>query len=246
MHLLRITLHTDSDPYELTACSADPGKVHRGMAVRTDRDAISLRFELTGFFEPEMSLIDGMLHVSLRTPKSVFRHVVLVDPAERGSSTTDLSFRVAQALAARFSDDGTTAVYLTRWGNEWDKERTAALLEETEADLFLRLHNGSHESDTDSVFSSGNSFTVCYNNNWFMRKYSNAQFARDLSVRIAGASGREVRAILPADSDDPLLASSEVPAAGVYLGEYGDSARIAQGLAEALTDAFSILDDGEE
>ncbi len=245
-HLLRITLHTDSDPHGQLTCTAAPDKVHRGILTRAESGELNLYYDLTGLYEPVMSLIDSTLHIRLETPKDLYRHVVLVDPAERGNSTTDISLRAAQALTSLYSENSSTAIYLTRRGDEWSEEQTLTLLQETGADLFLRLHNGSPVPETTEPSSSADGFTVCYNDKWFLRKYSNAEFARDLSVSLAKATGHGVNAILPTGSEDLLLEAPEVPAAAVYLGETGDSARIAKGLAEVLSDALVILDDMQE
>ncbi|MCR5674124.1 MAG: hypothetical protein K6G16_00290 [Lachnospiraceae bacterium] len=251
---LWVTLRSSRSPYDKdgSEIAVNTEKVREGVSVRSDRNAISLRFGLTGLYEPTVSLADGMLHVRLTAPGETGGHVVLVDPLPQdtetdagqtgtGSEKADPALLTAQDLAARYEGDEHVHVYLTRLGEDWEEERARALLQETGADLCIRIASG-ETADGDGLFT-------LYNDTWYLRRYTNAEFARDLTAAVAAAAKLPIAGIEPDGDDSTLLHMCEVPAVTIYLpdGPEDQLSDIAAGLKNATEQAFEIMDStGEE
>ncbi|MBR5115934.1 MAG: hypothetical protein IK096_02615 [Lachnospiraceae bacterium] len=246
-HQLWITLRTNRMIYDQMPIAADAEKIREAVCIRTGENEYCLRFGLTGLYEPETRLSDGSLSVKLRLPGEIYPHVILVDPiggpsaadpgvaaAEEDPNQKDPALAAALKLAELFREDGDTQVYLTRQGAEWDEELAPLLLKETEADLCIRLRSD----------DSGGSDAICaaYNDQWYLRKYSNARFACDLAEEAAIAAGRPVAAIEAVGREDALLAVSTVPSATIGLGQDVDPALAAEGLHKALKEAYEVLE----
>ena len=241
-HQLWITLHTGKMIYDQMPIYANTEKIREAVCIRTGEEEYCLRFGLTGLYEPETQLSDGSLSLKLRDPGEIYPNIVLVDPVGQPAEDTaepleetalkqqDPALAAALKLAELFREDPETQVYLTRQGAEWDEALASILLKETGADFCLRLR----------VDDKGGSDAICaeYNDRWFLRKYSNAQFACDLAEEAAISAGRPVAAIEPCGSEESLLSISTVPGAVIGMGHDVDPELAAEGLHKALINAY--------
>ena len=226
--------------------TANRTKVSECVYITSDPSEYSLRFGLTGVYEPQMSLVDGALHIRLLKPSEVYEHIVLVDPVPASGSLTDLSLKTAEALEILCQDDTKLRIYLTRMGQEYRQETALWLLRETDADFLIRL---------ETVSSAGEeAFRMIYNGDWYLRRYTNAELSRDLASGVAQATGRMFTELSPDAGDDILLTNAEIPSARIqFAGRMEDAAswlnnartpgRIAEGIRSALQTAADTIEE---
>ncbi len=253
---LRITLCTRKGNFEKgeEQILARSDKVREAVYVRMNREEVSLRFALTGLYEPESSLSEGALHIRLCPPGELYDRVILVDPV-RPASGEDITLDVAEAFAELYSSSVNTRVYLTRMDEAHSEETVRALLTETEPDLCIRLCTGGLPAGEEETAAGTAGLRAGYNDTWFLRKYDNASFADALAAGMQETSGIRVTDIRPVGLNDPLLAASQVPAAILSLGDPADSAdaafltgedtaaELAKGMSEAVKEAFAALEE---
>ncbi|MCR5093828.1 MAG: N-acetylmuramoyl-L-alanine amidase [Lachnospiraceae bacterium] len=241
---LLINILADGSRYE----QEDPGILARSSRVsectcEVSENSCSLRFALTGVYEPQMSLSDGVLHIRLQSPAELYEHIVLIDPVP--SAGADMTLETAQALENLYQTDPRIHVYLTRTGADRQDETALRLLQETGADFLVRL-------ETQSA-SEQDSFRVIYNGSRYLRRYTNAELARDLASGIAADSGRMFTDLDASPDGDILLNAAEIPAATVlmtgntqnsasWLTDKKAPAKIAAGIARALTLASDTME----
>ncbi len=211
--------------------SAVSSKVREGVYLRTERSECSLRFGLTGLYEPVASLEDGALKIRLQSPGEVYEHVLLIDPGEV-SGEDDIPLLAANEAARRLSGRDGIMVYVTRAGRHRDEDMSITMLRDTGADLCIKL-------SVDEGRTSG--VSAEYNETWYLRRYTNARFAADLLEGVAGATGCEMISSTGTGRSEPILAASSVPAAGLILSESSDEGYIdavAAGIENAVMKAW--------
>ena len=212
--------------------SAVSEKVREGVYLRVERSECSLRFGLTGLYEPVASLEDGALRIKLLSPGEVYEHVLLIDPDEV-SGDDDIPLLAANEAARRLSERDGIMVYVTRAGRHRDEDMSIAMLRDTGADLCIKL--SMDEGRTSGVSAE-------YNETWYLRRYTNARFAADLLEGIAGATGCDIISSTGTGRSEPILAASPVPSAGLILPESGDEGYIdavAAGIENAVLRAWA-------
>ncbi|MCR5177653.1 MAG: hypothetical protein K6C95_01575 [Lachnospiraceae bacterium] len=212
--------------------SAVPEKVREGVYLRVERSECSLRFGLTGLYEPVTSLEDGALRIKLVSPGEVYEHVLLIDPGETDGES-DIPLMVANEAARRLSAREGIMVYVTRAGEHRDEDLSITMLRETGADLCISL----------SVDKSLNSaISAQYNETWYLRNYSNARFAADLLEGVAGATGYVMISSDGVGRSEPFLAASTVPTAALILPDTDgtDASVAAAGIEAAVLKARGL------
>ena len=242
-HQLWITLRTTRGSYDKsgTIITANPEKIREAVYVRGGRSELTLRFGLTGFYEPMTELAEGTLRVQLLPPAEIYRHVVLVDPESGNAEEQDIVTAAAQALVMRYADNTDTRVYLTRAGGE---EQNQTLLKTADADCYIRIRTGDQPG-----------LQIGYNETWYLRKYNNARFAYELTEAIVRSTGCPSIGTVPVGMEDPVLAAVTVPAAVITLGDPSDSAdserfaapempeEIADGIAQVIEQVFAAMEE---
>ena len=185
--------------------------------------SVCLDFKMDGLYANESLMTDqGTIEVTFCKPKERYDRVVVIDPVGGGSETgdcsgdlkeKDIALSVAKQLKNMAEKDigVRTKLYFTRLEDEAvDEEKRAEFAKEASADLYIRLGAG---SSTDSKKSG---VMAEYNDSFFLRGLSNAEFADLLekncvSSMNCNAAGCEI-------TEDELLLGLRIPAAGINVG----------------------------
>ncbi len=225
-----------------------------------DTGSVSLDFKLDDLYVNESALTENStIEVRFFEPKDKFEHVVVVDPAGGGKDTgalgngyseKDVTLDTALLLKGVADKDAehNIKVYFTRLSDtDVDLEKRKALIEDSGADLFVELScDGVQDGDY-------NGMATYYNDKFFLRRMSNAEFA-DVVLRgsASGTSG-EVLGVF-SEKEDGILNICPVPATRISLGNvYGqqDKDRLsnetyksgaAKGIYDGILEAFEVME----
>lgn len=211
-----------------------------------DTGSVCLDFTMNGLYATESLLTDqGTIEVSFFDPAEKYEKVAVVDPRVGADDSDEISLAVARQIKAIADKDETSGVklYFTRLeGQEAAPDKKLDFMEEASADLFVGL----------DVLSSPNGgqkgILTEYNDRFFLRDLSNAEFANMMEKSCLAATGSGAVGVT-ASSDDILLAS-RVPSVVVNLGyatNEEDAARLsdpayikrmAEGIYNGILEAF--------
>nr|WP_297763249.1 N-acetylmuramoyl-L-alanine amidase [uncultured Butyrivibrio sp.] len=205
---------TDLDIIESAVCISE-----------NDSGSVCLDFKLDGLYANESSLTESStIEVSFFKPYDKYDNIVVVDPVapdtvlERDYADPlekDIALDVALLLKgeAEKADNRSTKFYYTRLSSgEVSPERVRELIDETEADLVLRIGTESYENHQDGVRSY-------YNGEFFLRGFNNAEFAGLMAASCASKAGADVVGVY--ETNDDILSYSQVPSARVSVGSLG-------------------------
>ncbi|WP_026517857.1 N-acetylmuramoyl-L-alanine amidase family protein [Butyrivibrio sp. MC2021] len=184
---------------------------------------VCLDFKMDGLYANESLLTDqGTIEVSFFEPREKYDRIVVVDPVGGGSDSgaaaydvceKDIALSVAKELKnVAEKDVGVrTKLYFTRLEDEEvSPERRLEFLDETKADLFIRIGVGaSNDSDEFGVMTE-------YNDRFFLRDMSNAKFADVLEKSCVSAMNCNAAGCIP--SQDEILQGCDIPSARVNVG----------------------------
>ena len=207
-------IHTDLDIFESAVCSE-----------AESQDRLSLKFRLDGIYASDV-VIRGSDHIeiSFKTPSEQYRHIVIVDPAGGGSMagargsgllekdiTLDTALLLKELADADESSD--VRIYFTRLDDtNPDEAYRVFLADELEAGLYVQLCAAeSDDAEQNGVFSQ-------YNDRFYRRDLTNAEFAGILEKEIARHSGASALEIKGIEAEGDTLMRIKVPAAKVSLG----------------------------
>ncbi|MBP3273789.1 MAG: N-acetylmuramoyl-L-alanine amidase [Butyrivibrio sp.] len=225
-----------------------------------DTGSVCLDFKLDDLYVNESALTENStIEVRFFKPKDKFEHVVVVDPAGGGKDTGDLGNGYSEkdvaldtALLLKTAADKDTEhnikLYFTRLSDmDTSLEKRKALIEDSGADLFVEL---SCDGVQDEAY---NGMAIYYNDKFFLRRLSNAEFADVLLQGYASENTLEVLGVFP-EKEDGILGLCPVPAARISLGNvYGQQdkdrlsdesykSKAAEGIYDGILEAFEVME----
>ncbi len=225
-----------------------------------DTGSVCLDFKLDDLYVNESALTENStIEVRFFKPKDKFEHVVVVDPAGGGKDTGDLGNGYSEkdvaldtALLLKTAADKDTEhnikLYFTRLSDmDTSLEKRKALIEDSGADLFVEL---SCDGVQDEAY---NGMAIYYNDKFFLRRLSNAEFADVLLQGYASETTLEVLGVFP-EKEDGILGLCPVPAARISLGNvYGQQdkdrlsdesykSKAAEGIYNGILEAFEVME----
>lgn len=239
------SLHTDLDMIDSAFCR------------ETDsQGGVCLAVKLDGIYAADTSFPDeNHILVRFSKPSERFEHIVVIDPAgggklqgTKGNGLSEKNITLETALLLKELSDNDTAsdikLYVTRLN---DRSLGAAersrLADDLEAELYVEL--AASESSDPEI----NGVLAVYNDRFFLREMTNAQWAGILEQNVAGVSGASALGVEVCESEESSVLKVKVPAASVSLGyltgnkdgkrlqneEY--KMRLARGIYEAIKEA---------
>lgn len=206
---------TDLDIIESAVCISE-----------NDSGSVCLDFKLDGLYANESSLTESStIEVSFFKPYDRYDNIVVVDPVAPDMAidshnladpqAKDIALDVALLLKgeAEKADDRSTKFYFTRLASqEISAEKVVDLIEETKADLVVRI-------GTEDIDDQQDGIRAYYNGEFFLRGFNNAEFAGLMAASCASKAGADVIGVYEADDD--ILSCSQVPSARISVGSLG-------------------------
>ena len=209
-----------------------------------DSGSVCLDFKLDGLYANESALTEsGTIEVSFFKPYDKYEQIVVVDPDE-----SDLTLDIALLLknTAEKADDHKTKFYYTRLTDvDVPLEKKEALIEDSGANFVVEI--GALEGT-----GSFDGISAYYNGEFFLREYTNADFASLLAANCSSSTGTKVAGVYGADEDE-ILSFCQVPAAKVVVGKGSDDQdqnmlqdktyrnKLAQGLYQGIMQGFEEI-----
>lgn len=260
-HELRIFVDSREEGfYKDNAIVTDLHILDSAMCIaQNDTGSVCLEFGLDDLYVNESSLTESStIEVRFCKPHDKYEHVVVVDAAcggdDAGASnggllekdiTVETALLLKDTVAKAGADD--TKFYFTRQKDESvPLEKRAALIKDSEADLFVELSVDASEDE------SQNGIACYYNDRYFIRGLSNAEFADILERNCASKAGNSTIGVLPSENDE-LIAGATIPSARLSLGLVtGDQdsvrltdeaykTRAAEGIYSAISEALEVM-----
>ncbi len=217
-------------------------------------------FKIKDLYANESSLTDsGTIEVRFFKPYDEYDKIVVVDPKAGGIdegvtfdglTEKQVTLDIATALKNISEKDENNDVkfYYTRLSDvKIDDAGRQALIAETGADIVVGL--SAMVSENAELSGIG----CYYNQDYFLRKLTNAQFAGILETYCVNQTGAAGIFIEPADESDTLLMSSQLPAARVVVGVLNNDKdkqrlqddayknKIAAGIYQGIVSAFEEM-----
>jgi N-acetylmuramoyl-L-alanine amidase len=260
-HELRIYIDCREEGFYLdNAVISDLDIIDEAVCItENDTGSVCLDFKIDGLYANESSLTESStIEVRFFKPYEEYDQIVVVDPVCGGSdagvsfdtlSEKDIALDVALALRSEVekSENNTIKFYYTRLSdNDVDDTKRLQLIEDTQADLVVRIGAGLSQDGQDGI-------RAYYNDEFFLRKLNNAQLAGELVSGCVAKSGTNVVGVYPEYEDDAVLAASKTPAARISVGELNveedqnrlrDKAyigKMASGIYQGISDAFEEM-----
>ncbi|MBE5827635.1 MAG: N-acetylmuramoyl-L-alanine amidase [Butyrivibrio sp.] len=224
-----------------------------------DTGSVCLNFTLDGLYVNESSLTDSStIEVRFSKPRDRYDRIAVVDPACGGSDTgyfteelseKDITLEVAAALREKAAGkpESDIRIFYTRLGDiDVSAKKRQKLIRDSGADLYVKLTCNMDSDRTDGI-------TAYYNDRFFIRGFSNADFANLMEKSCLASTGAEAGGVKAADPEDEMIMECSIPAVCLDMGNlqgFGDSRRLAEddykekmaeGLYQALLQAFEEM-----
>ncbi len=212
------------------------------------RNGIILKMQMNGIWEYHTVMENNTMQVTFQKPKELYRYVIVIDPMGGGEQTgtivggyaeKSLALQVAQMIPEKL-EGSDCKLYFTRWEDvEVSEEDRIALVEDLQADFYIRIAASADMDDTKYGISA------LYNENYFIPEFGNVELADKLTQSVTIASSNRAAGIFPAE-EDSILQKLNIPAAQINLGyltnEKEDAllgrdtyrGKLAQGIADAI------------
>lgn len=234
---------TDLDIIESAMCISDD-----------DSGKVCLDFKLDNLYANESSLTDNStIEVKFFSPKEKYEHIVVVDESleesglpEGGLQEKDVILDVALLLRqlADKDTDNSVKLYFTRLtGEDTSFEKRQALIVDSGADMFVELSVDGSKEGTESCLIAG------YNDSFFLRRLSNAEFADIMLRNCALKTGTEGKEIVPAGEEDLLIRDAKIPSVKIEVSESAQSLadqgyrkKLAEGIYSGILEAFEVME----
>ncbi len=225
-----------------------------------DTGSVSLDFKLDDLYVNESALTENStIEVRFFKPKDKFEHVVVVDPQGGGNDTgvlgngySEKNVTLDTVLLLKGMTDKDTGhdikLYFTRLSDtDVDIEKRKSLIEDTGADLCVEL---SCDGVQDGAY---NGMATYYNDKFFLRRLSNAEFADVMLRECAYGTSQEALGVFP-EKEEGLLNLCPVPAARISLGNvYGErdkeklsdksyQSKAAEGIYNGILEALEVME----
>ena len=215
------------------------------------KDGVILKMQLEEVLEYRTVMEDNTMVVTYESPKEVYDHIVVIDPAwggeetgtvMRGYAEKTLTLQIAQYLP-KMLEEQDIRIYFTRQEDTTvSEEDRLALIDRVDADLYIRISGEADARDT-----SRYGISAFYNESFYIPGFGNVQLADVLTRSVTVASGNRAEGVFAA-KEDSILQKISIPAAQINVGylthpkegellgraEYRE--KLAQGIADAITE----------
>ncbi|MBR1669074.1 MAG: N-acetylmuramoyl-L-alanine amidase [Butyrivibrio sp.] len=217
---------------------------------QNESGSVCLDFTTDELYVNESTLTENStIEVKFFKPSQKYEHVAVIDVAgESDGAGGDPSLDVALLLKdiADKDTDRSIKLYFTRLSERRVSEDERLLLvTESEADLCVSLDLQAAAGDKESGFSA------FFNDRYFRRSMTNAEFADIVLRNCASNSGTDAAGIYAAPDDD-FIRSLTVPSARLCLDITGDAGaeayddtykrKVAEGLYNAIVEALGEME----
>jgi N-acetylmuramoyl-L-alanine amidase len=226
---------------------------------QSEQGNVCLDFKLDGLYANESALTDSnTIEVKFYEPSEKYEHIAVVD-AEGGGSDTgavngdlqekDITLGTALLLKELADKDqqNDLKIYYTRLSDKAvDIEKRNALVRDSGAELVVEL------AVDDSKDSAGNGIATYYNDEYFLRSLSNAEFADVILESCASTGANAATGVFPVVEDD-FIKNSKVPSCRLSLGEISGDAdaaklsneayqkKLAEGIYSGILKSFEVM-----
>ncbi len=243
-HQLRIYIDSREEGfYKDNAIVTDLDIIENAVCVaQNDTGSVCLDFDLDNLYANESTLTESStIEVKFLRPAEKYDRIVAVDTDTVFSDTALL----LKNIASRDQNNDIKLYFTNQADEDVSMDQRKALVKDCQADLLVGL----------SADDSGNDegLTCYYNDRFFLRRLTNAQFADMVERNCAMASGVQALGVVPAGEDE-LLLSSSIPSARLKIGiaATGDEAqdpagktdmnKVAEGVYNAVLEAFEVME----
>ncbi len=228
---------------------------------QNESGSVCLDFKTDQLYVNVSSLTESStIEVKFYRPSEKYDHIVVVDPgvsenaAESGADGAlgkDSILDTALLLKSMADKDqaNSVKVYLTRLSDvEPPREKRLALVEDSQADLFVEL---SSEGASDQEKSG---LSAYYNDKYFIRRLNNGQFGDIMLRNCAVKTGTEAVGLMPVQDEEDVLTAVRIPAARINLGngslsEDADKLsdevykkRLSEGIYSGIFETFEVME----
>ena len=261
-HQLRIYVDSREEGfYKDNAIVTDLDIIENAVCVsQNDTGSVCLDFDLDNLYVNESSLTESStIEVKFYRPSQKYDRIVVVD-ADAGGRTLgvanglllekEITLETALLLKNTVSRDQNNNVkfYFTRQADEdVDIEKRKALIRDCQADLFVELSADTSDNPAD------NGVTCYYNDRFFLRRLSNAEFADIMERNVATKAGAPALGVMPSVEDE-LIETAGIPSVRVSMGyvtgekdsinlaQQSYKSRVAEGVYNAVLEAFEVME----
>lgn len=226
-----------------------------------DSGSVCLDFKLNDFYVNESSLTEtGTMIVEFAKPSQKYDKIVVVNPVGGGETGDNASSELAKedvaldvalalkAISEKDSDNDVKFFFTRTTDREVDDRKRVDVIKASEADLVLEIGASSSDNTDDS------GLTAYYNDVFFTRNITNAEFADKLERSCAKKTGGKANGVIKTDENDLFLMESTVTGAGIDVGYItsekdknklagaGYKKKAAEGIYEAVLDTFKEME----
>ncbi len=193
---------------------------------QNDTGSVRLDFDFDGIYANESALTDSnTIEIRFYDPADKYDKIVVVDAAggSDAGASADNNLPLEISLLLKEISDGdsesTVKLYFTRLSaSDVDSETKKEFLSDSKADLYVEL------SESDVKARSADGVSAFYNDDFFLRRLSNARFA-DIMLKSCAGRGMGSAVGVFADTEDEMLLASKIPAARLEFGAAAETDR---------------------
>ncbi|MBD5528165.1 MAG: N-acetylmuramoyl-L-alanine amidase [Lachnospiraceae bacterium] len=222
-------------------------------------DMTILKLQMNTIHEYSSVMEENRLYVEYMPPEESYERIVVIDPlyggeewgvTANGLKEKEIALQIARAVRQQL-DGSEIKVYLTRQEDaEVSPEDRILLVREVNADLYVGIGVGGDEEDPEQFGTE-----VWYNGDYFLPGFGNLQLADLLERRVTEAVSGRANGLI--QTQDSILQRLTIPGAllkagylthereGELLGQQGYIDKVAEGIVEALRQAFDELEAAE-
>ena len=231
--------------YMDTAVSCDLDILESAVCyAQNDSGKVCLDFKVDSLYATECSLTENStIEVTFMEPKERYSNVVVVDIDNESDACLDVAKEI-KALCDKDTENSVKIYFAGLDGSNPSIEKRIRLIEESSADFAITL---STEKST-NVLNNG----VCgyYNDQFFIRRMTNARLADIFLVDSSSKASCQVVGLFPMKEGDTLLETSTIPTAKICIGyttgnvdrdnllDGGYKKKLAEGIYQAILDAL--------
>ncbi|MCM1187415.1 MAG: N-acetylmuramoyl-L-alanine amidase [Lachnoclostridium sp.] len=236
--------------YEENGISGDISPIVSGSS-ESQRGSVILKMQMNRVLEYYTTMENGQMTISFKEPHEAYKYLVVIDPMGggeemgsilRGYAEKTLTLQIANLISEKLQRSD-IKLYFTRTKDEsMTKEERIGLVEAVDADLYIRICAGSRDGDP-SVYG----ISALYNEEYYIPELSNVDLADALTRSVTIASGNRALGLFAADEDsilqDITTTGAQInvgylthPTEGELLGQEEYRNKLAQGIADAITE----------
>lgn len=213
----------EADYYKTHSLNGNRVNIVDGTYEIDENEKLRLCLFMDGLYEYKTVLENGELYISFYSPREMYEHIVVIDPACGGADSgdtdgnvyeKDIALKTATYLKGLFdADTSGIKVYYTRMDDvNPTKEARVALANDTKADMYIRIETDFKE-DT-GIYG----VTSYYNGDYFIPGFGNVELSDVLETQVATAIKGKALGLMDISREDYTLIHSTVPSTIIKVG----------------------------